>query len=362
MPSRIGRDSAKLSVSGPRYMAIEMASNRRARVELQTKVATLKQAKTYPDKPGRVDVVETHMSWVFFTDRYAYKLKKPVRYDFLDFSTLEARERYCTEEVRLNRRLAHGVYLAVIPLTIDSQGNVGFGEGGEVIDWLVKMRRLPANRMLDHMIAHQNVQTADIREAALLLARFYKASPPVRLHSEQYRAQFEHDVKYNRRGLKKSAYGLDGDLIDRIHDAQLGTLEHDRMLFDPRLDKIVEGHGDLRPEHICLQPTPVIFDCIEFNRRFKIVDPADELSFLAMECERLGAPFVGREFFRIYQEVTDDSPPECVVQFYKAYRACLRARLAIWHTHELEQSQWPKWRKLANEYLALANVYIQRFS
>jgi uncharacterized protein len=343
-------------------MASKAIGNRRICVAPETKVAILQQAETYPDRPSRVDFVETHMSWVFLTTRYAYKMKKPVRYDFLDFSTVEARRNNCAEEVRLNRRLAHDLYVGVVPLTVDADGNIALDGSGDAIDWLVKMRRLPAHRMLDYLIMHDAVRETDIRSAALLLANFYKQSPIIEINAVQYKTQFERDISHNLRGLTRPTYGLDVDLIKEIHEAQLKLLRNEPTLFERRTaeKRIVEGHGDLRPEHICLEPGPVIFDCLEFNRRFRILDPADELSFLGMECERLGAPLVGHEFFRIYEQVTQDQPPERLAHFYRSYRACLRARLAIWHTHELEESHWPKWRDLANDYLGLAGSHSQQ--
>jgi aminoglycoside phosphotransferase family enzyme len=328
----------------------------------QAKVALLKQPATYPDNPQRVEVVQTHMSSVFLTQQHAYKLKRPVRYDFLDFSTLEAREKDCSEEVRLNRRLARDVYLEVVPLTLDTHGHIALGGRGEIIDWLVKMRRLPADRMLDYLIAHRTIQAADVRKVASVLARFYKTRPSIATSGESYRAEFEHDLSYNFRELAQPIYGLPDQLIDTVHNAQWHVLRCEPALFDRRAaeGRIIEGHGDLRPEHVCLEPKPVIFDCLEFNRQFRIIDPADELSFLAMECERLGAVFVGRELFASYERLTHDAPPERLICFYKTYRACLRARLAIWHTHELEREDWPKWRDRANDYLRLAASYAQQ--
>src|SRR3989338_3277770 len=111
-------------------------------LDQEAKVAFLRQPQAYPEKPARIETIETHMSWVFLTPQHAYKLKKPVRYDYLDFSTVAARKKNCEEERRLNQRLAPGVYLNVIPLTLDSDGAMRLGEPGEILDWLVMMRRL----------------------------------------------------------------------------------------------------------------------------------------------------------------------------------------------------------------------------
>jgi aminoglycoside phosphotransferase family enzyme len=122
--------------------------------------------------------------------------------------------------------------------------------------------------------------------------------------------------------------------------------------------RVVEGHGDLRPEHVCLLEPPVVFDRLEFNREFRLVDAADELASLAMECERLGAPIVGVELFEHYRDATGDRPPDGLRNFYAAYRACLRARLAILHTRELPASAWPRWQALATGYLRLARRHV----
>jgi aminoglycoside phosphotransferase family enzyme len=142
-------------------------------------VAFLTRPESYPTAPQRVEVIETHMSWVFLTESHAYKLKKPVRYDYLDFSTPAARYWDCTEEVRLNRRFAPNVYHGVVPLTVDPQGILQLAGRGATIDWLVHMRRLPAERMLDYAIAHGTVREAEVRQIGALLTRVYLQTPAV---------------------------------------------------------------------------------------------------------------------------------------------------------------------------------------
>jgi len=345
-------------------MASTPPQDRQTMIAIEAKVGLLRRPDAYPDAPGRVDVVETHMSWVFLTDRYAYKMKKPVRYDFLDFSTLALRQRDCEEEVRLNRRFAPDVYLGTVPLSVDAHGNLHLGGAGEVVEWLVKMRRLPAERMLDHMIRQRSLQEADVGRVAMLLARFYRGCPPVELSGEQYRTGISSAMELNLRELSVPEYALPQRLIEQLHAAQSSFIGRDAGLFDARVaaGKIVEGHGDLRPEHVCLTPVPVIIDCLEFNRRLRIVDPADELAFLAMECERLGAPRVGDWLFQSYAQVTHDQPAARLVYFYKSFRACLRARFAIAHVRELEKKDWPKWQHSAAEYLRLAEGYCARLA
>jgi aminoglycoside phosphotransferase family enzyme len=333
-------------------------------IDQERKIALLKEPQTYPENPLRIEVVETHMSWVFLTRRHAYKLKKPVRYDFLDFSTLAAREKNCAEEVRLNRRLARDLYLGVIPLIADPLGKVRLGGEGEILDWLVKMRRLPRRLFLDHMIKQHTIRETDIRRVAFKLAQFYKQCPPLTISGSEYRTQLRSDIYANFRELGQALDGLPSDDIALSQQAQLALLNDKPELFDQRASagRIIEGHGDLRPEHICLEDEPVIFDCLEFNRRFRTVDAADELAFLAMECERIGAAFTDSVLFEVYTQITNDQPEPELVNFYKAYRACLRAKLAIWHTRELAKPAWPKWCELASHYLGLARKYSQRIS
>lgn len=348
-------------------------------------VTLLKQTNTYPEKPQRIDVIETHMSWVFLTEHTVYKLKKPARYDFLDFSTLSARKKYCAEEVYLNRRLTKNVYIGMVPLLLDANGRASIGESEKagaceesgknaqekkgqevlgkgqvkVIDWLVKMRRLPAKRMLDYMIGRHRLNHKDIQKLAQRLIEFYQYSAAIKINASDYLQQLEKSVRINFTELVKPKYGLSESVVNKVHNFQLGLLHNEPELFAQRVrqGRIVEGHGDLRPEHVCLEEEPVIFDCLEFNREFRIVDCVDELSSLSMECELLDAPEVGDELFLRYEKIIQDKVSPRLIHFYKSYRACVRARLAILHVRELERAAWPKWQHRAERYLLLAESY-----
>jgi aminoglycoside phosphotransferase family enzyme len=167
----------------------------------------------------------------------------------------------------------------------------------------------------------------------------------------------------NHDTLADPAYGLPTALVEAVYQAQRQFLMSSAELLERRATdgRVIEGHGDLRPEHVCVKSPPVIFDRLEFNRAFRIIDPADELAFLAMECERLGALQVEPELLGAYRRFTGDYPPPRLVYFYKAQRACLRARLAIWHVHDMAPSAWPRWRAAAGEYLGLAERYQEKF-
>jgi aminoglycoside phosphotransferase family enzyme/predicted kinase len=329
---------------------------------LQDVIRLLKQGETYPDRPTQVTVHETHISYVFLAGDHAFKLKKPVRFEFVDFSTLEARRRACEEEVRLNRRLAGDVYLGVVPVTRAANGELRLEGEGPVVEWLVKMRRLPEERMLDQLIASGKVRETEIDRLAGILARFYKNAPPVALEPPQYRAEIERHVRANRAELLMERHQLSQPLVRRVHTTQLLFLTACPTMLDARVGarRIIDGHGDLRPEHVCLKESPVIFDCLEFSAELRRLDVADELSFFAMECEHLGAESIGDRVLSIYRRETGDDPPARLLWFYKCYRACVRAKVAALRCNQLHERPGPRQDdelRCAQAYLNLAGRY-----
>jgi len=329
---------------------------------LAAKVDRLRQPQAYADRPDAVIVIETHMSWVFLEGHFAYKLKKPVREPFLDYSTLQLREHYCHEEVRLNRRLAPGVYQGVVPLTKDAGGQLQLDGKGEVVEWLVKMRRLHRDDMLDNVIRDRAPPEGQIRRIGEMLAAFYREQPAVGMSGEDYSRRCEAAVLLNQGLLSDPLLELPHDQINAVHAALLSVLRRARNQFAARAARIVEGHGDLRPEHICLETPPVIFDRLEFNREFRLLDPVDELSYLAMECERFGRAEIGGRVLDIYAEYAGDQPPSMVREYYMAYRASLRARLSAMHIRDRPRTAWPRWLTQAGNYLRIAQEHCRAFS
>lgn len=324
------------------------------------KVAQLRKAVTYPERPPAVEVIETHMSWVFLTHQYAYKLKKPVRYDHLDFTTLEARRYYCAEELRLNRRLAKSVYLDIVPLVVNVNGTIQLAGEGTVTDWLVKMRRLPADRMLDWALMHDTAATDDARAVAQRLGEFHMALAPVPITPAEYRRRLRQGIDECERELCDPEFSQSIEQVRSVCAAQRGLLERNPDCFDRRVHegRIVEGHGDLRPEHVCLAPPLAIIDCLEFSSEYRTLDTADELGFLSLECERLGAPEFGQALLETYGAATGDRPGAALVRFYQSYRAGVRAKVAAWHLREEEFRDSPKWLGRTQQYLQLAQQHL----
>lgn len=321
-------------------------------------LAWLSNPAAYPHQPPDVRCLETHISCVFLAGSEVYKLKKPVQYDFLDFSTLWAREHACREELRLNRRLAPHIYLDVVPVTSTADG-FALGGDGEVVDWLVHMRRLPEDRMLDALQRRGDLLTQHIDQLAELLVRFYSHSQPVAMTGDQYRDRCLAHVQANRTELLAVSHHLPRGVVERVHGFQLQLLQLQPELFASRVQagRIVEGHGDLRPEHICLSDPIAIFDCIEFNAEFRQLDVADELAFLAAECDFIGADWAGPQLLQRYQELSGDYPPPILIDYYRAYRACVRAKVAALRADQVEGAAREQAAQEAARHLALADGY-----
>lgn len=329
---------------------------------LEAKLAFLRQPSSYPEPSYRVEAIETHMSWVFLTEGYAYKLKKPVCHGLIDFRTIEARHFYCDEEVRLNRRLAPNVYIGVVPLSLDPHGHLHLRSNSHVTDWLVRMHRLPSDRMLDYAIRKDEASPEDIQKIAAVLADFYRQAEAPDLQAATYQARLENEIDFNFTALTSPAYALPAERIRRVCAVQRSFLERGLALLDARVraNRIVEGHGDLRPEHVCLGPELAIIDCLEFSRDLRTVDAAEEVAFLALECERLGAPALGCALLASYQSLSGDRPDDALLHFYRSFRACSRARIAIQHLDEEKFRHSPEWRRRAMDYLRLAEEHAAR--
>ncbi len=323
------------------------------------KLAFLCNPQSYPEGPDRVELIETHMAWVFMAGEFVYKLKKPVCYPYLDFSTLILREFYCREEVRLNRRLAPGIYLGVIPLT-SHKGRLSLDREGEVVDWLVRMRRLPRKQMFDNLLLKRQIQNRHLGLLAQVLADFYRSCRPQSMSGETYRKRYQFAIGCNLSELYRSASALPGMEYRHICDRQVEFLERRADWFNARAGagRVVEAHGDLRPQHVCfVGKHPLVIDCLEFNRDLRVLDSADETAYLALECAWLGHRGAGVEFLRRFERCSGDPIPPPLRIFYMAYRATLRARLLMSRLRELGPTGRSLWQQRAFRYLSLAKQF-----
>jgi uncharacterized protein len=327
---------------------------------LGAKLAFLRDPASYPVPDGPVEVIETHMSWVFLLRHHVYKLKKPVHIDCFDCRTLASRRFLCDEELRLNRRLAPAVYLTVLALTTDAGGRLALGCDGEPVDWLVKMVRLPALQMLDHALHYGRLADGETGRVAAVLASFYNTLPAETLAPEAFRASLQDRIDGNLRELGLPLYRLPPARLCALHKRQSSALHAlaDAIAERVRDGKIIEGHGDLRPEHIWLGAELAIIDCLEFSRPLRIVDRADEIGFLALECERLGAVDTGLRLLDDYRSASGDMPAPALIHFYQSCRASTRATLAARHLLDLALPHSPRWLLKTRHYLRLAEHHV----
>lgn len=298
----------------------------------QRVIRALLKPAAYPETTGSVELVQTHISYIFLTDTHAYKVKKPVDFGFLNFTTLDRRRFYCDEEIRLNRRLAPDMYLDVVEIRETDDGAAFFGSG-RVIDYAVKMKRLPAGRMLDQLLDQGGVSAQDVRNIAGTVARFHQHAErsaeinaggtlaAIRFNWEE---NFQQTEEFQDITLRRQDFRC-------IRDWVIGFTELHAPLFEQRIADgfIRDGDGDLHTENICLGETGEIwiFDCIEFNPRFRYGDTAADIAFLLMDFDYHGRPKLGTVFLDTYIAATGDTSITQLLDFYKIYRAFIRGKV-----------------------------------
>jgi aminoglycoside phosphotransferase family enzyme/predicted kinase len=297
----------------------------------QSLVAAMMEPDFYPKPPATLTHKETHISHLFFADDLVYKIKKALRHSFLDFSTLGKRRHFLNEELRLNRRLAPSVYLAVVPIARNLSGWRLSAEG-EAAEYALVMRRLPEKRMLSFLLDTHQVTAEMMRELAELIANFHVAAAPARrIEPQRHLAVLEELWNDNMAELQPFV----GDLIDRdlyrIVD-RFGTdfLRGHRGLLTRRAEQrwIRDIHGDLHCEHICFAPEGIqIFDCIEFSSQLRCGDLASEVGFLLMDLEVRGGKALVKPFLSRYCELLDDPELPLLLPFYECYRALVRGKV-----------------------------------
>ena len=299
-----------------------------------------KSPSLYPHPADEVSHIETHISHVFLTGRHAYKLKKPVDFGFLDFTSLESRIHFCREELRLNRRLAPEVYLEVLALVENPGMEAGFElrsledtQPDKVLEPVLLMARMQQDRMMDRLLDEGKVTKGHIKSLARLLSGFYaRAGGGDKVSFFGRWEQVRLNVEENFRQTEEHVGGtVSRPRWEAVRDYSLGFLRKNRELFHRRVEEglMVEGHGDLHSANINLPESgpPVVFDCIEFNDRFRYQDQACDLAFLAMDLDYHGesdlAELLADEFVR----AGGDQGLFKVLDFYKCYRAVVRAKI-----------------------------------
>lgn len=316
---------------------------------LEQKLAFLRRGSSYTERPRRLIVIETHFAWVFLGSRHVYKLKKPLRHGTMDYRTLAQRRRGCHAELMLNRRAAPRVYLGVTKLTMGRSGRMRVGGTGRVIDYLVHMRRLPARWMLDGVSPRRALTDREITALLELLGKFFAGARRKPLAPPAYARKLRRTISENRRLLLASAAALRTQ-IEQVEALQCRCLQLLRDELATRAHQLLDGHGDLRPEHVCLRPLASI-DCIEFDAQLRRMDPLEEVAFLALEMARLGRADTASALMRRYRSTRDPLASDALVHFYMSLRAGTRAKLSAWHIGDPQFADPRPWLTRTRSYL-----------
>ena len=316
-------------------------------LSLEAKVAFLRSLCEPHD-----EAIETHFAWVFLIADRAWKLRKPVLRDTMDFRSLEARRLDSIADIRLNRRLAPDIYLGTVPLTRTADGQCAIDGPGEIVDWLVCMRRLDRARLLDAQLARGPVDPEALRPVVRLLADFYRAAAPAISNGAAFVDRVERQVEANHRVLATAGISGVEMLIARQRES---IAKHSTLLAQRAADGcVVEAHGDLRPEHVFMDASPAIIDCLEFDRELRVLDRAEELSFLYLECTRMGHEATGRALLRDCLAQLADHATDGLLHFYRSHRAATRAKLYVWRASEPDGGTPGEWLGRAGEYVRSA--------
>jgi aminoglycoside phosphotransferase family enzyme/predicted kinase len=332
-------------------------------VSSESLLAFLLEPRSYPHRPKRVRLVQTHASYVLLVAPYVYKVKKPVNFGFLDFSTLENRRYFSEREVILNRRLCPRIYLGVVPISSNA-GRLVFGPGDEVVEYAVKMRKLQDRYFMLRLLKRDQVKAEDLDRVVSTLKIFYEAQTPTKEVTtwgqiEKLKISIEENFRQTETfiGCTVSRPALE---TIRLYTGNFYT--RNAELFDSRTrqKRIRDCHGDLHLEHIHLAPkTLSIYDCIEFNDRFRYIDVASDVAFLAMDFDYHGRPDLSRQFTERMAAALGDRGMLHLLDFYKCYRAYVRGKVESFQQREAEmgEPERSESRTRAERYFQLALQY-----
>lgn len=319
----------------------------------------------FPEQAGRPELIETHISWVFLCDRFVFKIKKPIRYSFLDFSTLEKRKFYCEREVELNRRLTDDMYLDVQPVREVCGGFHVGGEKGDIIDYAVRMRKQDKSRQMDVLLENNKVTDADIKALAEKIARFHQNTGIVSDKDVLLIRHEFNDLKNEAQYLHAFLGAHAGAIIDHAIESSDAFIDAHRDLFIARLKEgfYRDCHGDLHSRNIFLLPAPQPFDCIEFNDEYRLIDILNEVAFLCMDIDAFGRPDLSGLFFRYYNDflpVIRTAEDRMLFIFYKGYRANIRAKVNSLRARSAGSAEGRKSSLAeADKYLHLLDQYMK---
>jgi len=359
---------------------------------LPSTVKALLKPQAYPHKPQKIELVQTQMSFILLAGEYVYKIKKPVNLGYLDYTTLEKRHFFCQQELELNRRLCPDAYLAVVPI-VEGKGELCIEGRGKAIEYAVKMKQLPQDRMMDVLLPQGLVTLEMVARVAEKLMRFHqKAETNPKIAAFGRLDVIRHNCDENFAQTEKYiGTSITTEEYQNIRNYTNNFIDSNASLFDKRVreGKIRDCHGDLHAAHVCFtgdtrlparrtcspydssrrvtpagEPSPggqvCIYDCIEFNDRFRYSDVASEIAFLAMDLDRYQQAGLSRHLVNTYVELSHDEELLKLLDFYKCYRAYVRGKVESFKLDDpyIPEEEKAKVFTAARSYFQLAESYL----
>jgi aminoglycoside phosphotransferase family enzyme len=324
-------------------------------------VEALMRPEAYDEDPGSIELVQTHISFVFLTKRFVYKVKKAVDFGFLDFTTLEKRRFFCEKELELNRRLCGDMYLEVVP--INKSDAIKIKGAGETVEYAVKMKRMPQERMMSRLLEENKVDERLVDRIAKVIAEFHSKAETNRRISEfgslaiigiNWNENFEQTEEFVGKTISTGDFKL---IRGRVGD----FMKKNVPLFKKRMaeGRVRDCHGDIHSGNIFATDRIYIFDAIEFNERFRYSDVAADVAFLAMDLDFRERPDLSNFFVERYVEYSGDQELMHLLPFYKCYRAYVRGKVTSFKLKDpnVEGEEKSSAMKEAKAYFKLASTY-----
>lgn len=331
-------------------------------MQTQNKVVeALLKTDSYPEETNKIELIQTHISFVFVTDNFVYKVKKAVNFGFLDFSTLENRYLYCRKELEINRRLCPQIYLEVVPL--NQKIKIKIKGEGKIIEYALKMKRLPQERIMTLLLKEGKVYKETIDEIAKVISQFHVNAQTnleisqfgtIKIIKTNWDENFSQTTKYIDQTIPKITFEFIQTKINTF-------IEKNRALFEDRIanNRIRDCHGDLHSGNIFITDQICIFDAIEFNDRFRYSDIAADVAFLSMDLDFQQRPDLSNYFLERYLVYSQDKKLMQLLTFYKCYRAYVRGKVISFKLNDtnIKQTEKTSAIKDAQAYFKLANEY-----
>lgn len=327
-------------------------------------VEALLRPDSYEEETGQIELRQTHISFIFLTKDFVYKVKKAVDFGFLDFTTLERRHFFCEQELELNRRLCEDMYLDVVP--IKKSNNIRINGDGETIEYAVKMKRIPEEKIMTRLIEEGKVNKEIIDRIAKIIAEFHlKAKNNKRVDKfgslstidMNWRENFKQTLEFINKTISLDKYHL-------IQNQVINFMKKNQVFLEKRVNdkKIRDCHGDIHSGNIFIDDNIYIFDAIEFNKRFRYSDCASDIAFLAMDLDFKNRQDLSVHLIKKYIQYSLDNELEKVLTFYKCYRAYVRGKVISFRLNDpnMDNKGKNEAKKEASLYFNLATYYARK--